>query len=95
MAKRFQVGARTLLVTTALVAVWFGMVVVSEAEWLQSNPITGGGSILQIPFAVVMTTLPSAAVGTLFGRPGLGVLCGLVTLAAWTLQWFYHSIMAA
>jgi hypothetical protein len=82
---QFRFSVRNALLATLWAAVWLATVAARE-EWMDS--IQWDGLLAHLCVLVYFTT-PCLAVGTLFGHPGIGLLCGLVsagTMIAWSLQ---------
>jgi hypothetical protein len=86
MEGRYQFNTRTMLAATSIVAVWCGVLVWGGNVMPVNNP----NPVAWYLFLTAVLTLPSAAVGVLAGRPGLGVLCGLASTCAFVAYFTYR-----
>jgi hypothetical protein len=88
MDPRYQFNSRTMLAAIALVALWCGVL----AWGGKVLPINNPNPVAWYLFLTAVLTLPSAAVGVLAGRPGLGVLCGLASSLAFFAYYAYRFV---
>jgi hypothetical protein len=78
MAYRFQFSTRNALLATFWIVVWLSAAGAGRVGWVRF----GNSDVANVLFAFLVLVPPSAAVGSICGRPALGLLCGLATYAA-------------